>query len=417
MINGRQERLGVIFPTDDLTRERKCFLVACDEKTPYFYDLVDRTEDETSVRLVYQSSQKNVSIRKTFTVYKYLHQIDFKLDVEPQKGLSEGIGIRIFYPSPVMPALADQDQVSGVILDRKDSFEKTNKDSLKIDEGWIAPSIFGTDNKYFLFALFKDTHSFLDRAYYKHVGKEYLFSILEGPSVTQKSSWDLSFYLGPKEANALEVVDKRLEKALDYYGWLAPISRFLLGILNWLYNYLQNYGFAIIVLTVLMKLIMLPFTIQSERGMKDRLEMQKKLTYLQQRYKSDPDRLALERTELIRKHGTGLGGCLPMLLQIPIFFALSRVLANSIELYQAPMLWIPDLSTRDPYYILPVLVTAGMLAQSTTVDPKQRMPIIAMGLVFGGITASLSSGLALYICMSTLLGVAQSKLLKSFNIV
>jgi YidC/Oxa1 family membrane protein insertase len=208
-------------------------------------------------------------------------------------------------------------------------------------------------------------------------------------------------------------VDERLEKTLDYYSWFAPLAHLLLRLLRWLYTYLHNYGLAIIVLTVLMKLLLLPFTIRGERGMKQRNEMQKKLTYIQQRYKDDPEVLARERAELIRKYGVpGFGGCIPLLLQIPIFFALSRVLSSALELYQAPMFWISDLSTKDPYYILPVLVCLTMLLQALTADAQHRMSMIAMAFIFGAFASSFSAGLALYICVSTILGVLQTYLVK-----
>jgi YidC/Oxa1 family membrane protein insertase len=181
-------------------------------------------------------------------------------------------------------------------------------------------------------------------------------------------------------------------------------------LLNFLYTFLGNYGWAIVALTVLTKLVLLPFSLSGAKSMKKHAEMQKKLKYLQQKYKDDPETLMRERADLVRKEGlSGLSGCLPILLQLPIFFALSRVLSSSIELYQAPFFgWITDLSARDPYYILPILVALAMLLQATTVDAAQRMQLIIMALVFGAITANLSAGLCLYIFMSTLLGVVQA---------
>jgi YidC/Oxa1 family membrane protein insertase len=189
-------------------------------------------------------------------------------------------------------------------------------------------------------------------------------------------------------------------------------------LLKFLYSLIGNYGLAIIVLTVLVKLLLLPFTYKSEASMRQQAEVQKKLAYLQQRYKDDPEKLNQERTELIRKHGMpGLGGCLPLLLQLPLFIALSRVLYSSIELYKAPMWWIPDLSASDPYYILPIGVAIVMLLQAATVDAKQRLSVIAMALVFGALTVNFASGLALYIFVSTLLTVVQTSTLRYFNIV
>jgi len=213
----------------------------------------------------------------------------------------------------------------------------------------------------------------------------------------------------------MAAVDNRLQKTLDYAGFLAPISQFLLMILNWLYKYVGNYGLAIILLTFLIKLILLPFSWGSEASAQKQKEVQKKLAYLQQRYKNEPETLRREKEELIRKHGLpGLGSCLPLLIQMPIFFALSRLLSSSIELYGASMLWIKDLSVPDPYYIIPFLVLCIMLLQATTMDAQQRMTFVMMAFIFGAISTTMSAGLALYIAVSTLLGIMQISAGKMF---
>jgi len=127
--------------------------------------------------------------------------------------------------------------------------------------------------------------------------------------------------------------------------------------------------------------------------------------------------LARERAELIKKHGMpGLGGCLPLLLQIPVFIALSNLLRSSIEMYRAPFVWwITDLSAKDPYYILPILMSASMLLQAFTVDPKQRFMMIAMALAIGPLFATFPAGLSLYIVASVGFGVLQSFIIKKFK--
>lgn len=113
----------------------------------------------------------------------------------------------------------------------------------------------------------------------------------------------------------------------------------------------------------------------------------------------------------------GLLGCLPLLLQVPIFIGLQRVLTNAIELYKAPFLWIPDLSARDPYYILPALVGVGMAVQmAQTGDARQRVANILIAIVVAAVTANLSAGLTLFICVSTFLGLAQTALQKAFKL-
>ncbi len=299
-----------------------------------------------------------------------------------------------------------------------DTFKKIYSESLSPDTYWVNPLLFGVENKYFAHVMVSDKDNFVQRAYYKAMGKQDLIAILEGPVITKATSWTMSFYLGPKEATAMRYVNQRLEQLLDYSGIWSPISRVLLTTLNWLNDYFHNYGIAIIILTILIKILLLPFSWRAEKGMKDRAEMQKKLQYIQQKYKDDPQGRAQAQAEFMKKHGLGLAGCLPLLMQVPIFFGLSRVLSSAIELYRVPFLWLPDLSARDPYYILPLFVMIGMLASAlNAADAKQRLPIIAMAFAFGAITASMASGLVLYIALSTVLNIVQPRLFKLFRLV
>jgi YidC/Oxa1 family membrane protein insertase len=412
-VNGVIKDIDTIFAPDENQRETRCLLVALDQKTPYAYQLIDRKNYQDRVELSYEGSSDLAKIRKTFIVYKKFPKVDLQLTIAPQ---GSSVQPRIMYPAPVVPALQHDDLISAVLIDAKNNFTKIKSDAVDLDKGWLQPLMFGIDNRYFVHALIGDSQSFVQRAYYMINTRKQLASILEGPSIEVETQWTLSFYFGPKEISALQAVDPRLEQTLDYSGWFAPIAKFLLKILQWLYSYLKNYGLAIIVLTILMKLILFPVTFRSEQGMKQRGEVQKKLAYVQQKYKHDPELLARERAEIIRTHGMpGLAGCLPLLLQIPMFIALSRLLASSIELYQAPFLWIKDLSAKDPYYILPLLITLGMLAQSTTADSQQRTSIVVMAFVFGAVAVNFSAGLALYICVSTLLGVAQTYGMKALQ--
>ncbi|MDP3889157.1 MAG: YidC/Oxa1 family insertase periplasmic-domain containing protein, partial [bacterium] len=421
-IDGKTELLRTIFPVADTERESRCFLIGLQEKTPYFYDLIKREDTDNQTTLVYEANNDLGTLRKTFVVDQHKHVIDLIVEIDPKQEVSGIIEPRIFYPSPIVPNIINQDVISGIVIDKQESFEKIARSKIDVQRGWFEPSLFGTDDRYFVHTMINDQDNFVQRAYYKLSGLSTLFSILEGPEVTQKTNWKVSFYFGPKEVESLVAVDPRLEKTLGFYGFLAPVSKLLLKILKWLYGYLHNYGFAIIALTILIKLLLLPFTWRSERNMKQsakqRAEFQKKLSYLQQRYKDDPDQLSRERAELIRKDGIpGLGaGCLPVLLiQMPIFLALNGILSSAIELYRAPMLWISDLSSPDPYFVLPILVGLAMLGQAMTVEASQRMTMIVMALVFGAVTAYLSAGLALYIVVSTALGVLQTMIINFFS--
>ncbi len=408
--------LTTIFPPAQGDREARCFLVALEKDTPYYYTLVDHTYDDIkTTMLTYKAENETAIITKIFTFFSSTNCISLRLTIEPKKG---PVQARILYPAPLLPALGADDTKSGIYNDESGSIVTTPRSKINPDIYWHAPTFFGLDDRYFVHALVKDENHFVDRAYYKLSGAQDIYAFLESPSIATTTTWELKFYFGPKEACAMRAVDPRLEETLGYAGWFSPIAYWLLRLLIFLYRFLGNYGLAIIALTILTKIVLLPFSISGARSMKKHAEMQRKLKYLQQKYKDDPETLMRERTELMRKEGlSGLSGCLPILLQLPIFFALSKVLSTSIELYQAPFFgWITDLSARDPYYVLPLLVAVSMLLQATTVDASQRVQLIVMALVFGAITANLSAGLCLYIFMSTLLGVLQTMVQQRFKV-
>jgi len=418
-INGKEGFIHTIYPVGQNEKEDKCFLVALNEKTPYFYEFAgkEETESEVRVRYRYASPASDVHIKKTYTIFKETHKLNLTVEVAAKKSLENGVEPRIFFPSPFSPEIPGGP--FAVIENNKKSVERTGGSSINEQNWWASPSLLGADNKYFSHVLIEDPDKFVQRGYYREPSAEKLFSILEGPTVEKNGSWTLSFYFGPKEDVAMGRVDARLEQTLDYSGWLAPISKLLLAFLKYLYKYLGNYGLAIIVLTLLMRLLLLPFTMKADQGMKKRVELQKKMKYVEQKYKHDKDMLAQAKADLIRKHGLpGLGGCLPMLLQVPIFFSLSRVLSSSIEFYKAPFfLWITDLSAADPYYILPMVMSGAMILQGLLGDKNMRFPLIVMGLLFGAFLSNLSAGLGLYLAISTLLGLLQTTLQKRLRAV
>lgn len=402
--------ITTVFPVGPNDREDVCFLVGLQEKTPYAYRLVKNVVRDNEHILTYQTETEDAVIEKAYTIYETTYKIDLELRVMP-KG-EQAIQPRIFYPAPIMPDLGKQDTISAVYTDKKENIKKTNRPQLNVQQGWLSPHMFGMDNRYFLHTMLDDPNGFAHRAYYKLSGQNKLFSILEGPSITEKTTWRLSFYFGPKEEHQLEMVDERLQQTLDYAGFFKPVASFLLYVLHIFYIYLGNYGLAILLLTIVIKLLLLPFTFKGEQSMKKRETFDKKLRHIQQKYKDSPQKLAQERAALLKKHGMpGLGGCLPLLLQLPIFYALNRVLATSITLYQAPFyLWITNLAAPDPYYVLPVVLVASMLLQAATADKSQRSALLIAALVFGAVTASLPSGLALYILANALLGTGEKML-------
>lgn len=418
--NGSSTTVRTIFPVADTEREDRCFLVALQYATPFNYTLLSAEENDANYELIYVGGNEDCVIQKLFTIDKHNPRIDLSIEIAPKSGHHAPIEPRIFFPAPMMPDLKETDVISSIVIDQNDVFAKTMLSKLNVHSGWFKPMIFGADDRYFIHALTADHHHFAQRAYYKLEDKNHLFSVLEGPAVTETTSWTLSFYFGPKELSAIAAVDTRLEKTLDYSGIFSFLAKLLLFLLNWLYGFVHNYGVAIILLTLLIQLCLLPLTLRNgeEKFKKQQAEYQRELMYIEQRFAGDQERLLAERTALIRKKGLpGLGCLLPLLLQIPIFFALSRVLSSSFELYKAPFLWIPDLSSRDPYFILSVLLVIVMLVQDTSGNPQQRMSKIVMAFVFGAFTSSFSAGLTLYILMGRVFNFIQTRLMHFFKLV
>jgi len=413
------QEIPVLFPAARINRARQSFLVAFSDNTPYYYELSDRQDSVTDTTVSYKAETNYFIVRKAFVVSKHMPKLDVRLELTPKRAESNAtIEPRVLLSSPAIPELHKKDFIAGIVMDKNGTFKKYARESIDTQRGWFAPRLFGSEDKYFVNALVGDEYNFVQRAYYHIVDNKDIVSFLEGPVVRDHQAWLLSFYCGPKDIKTLRLVDQRLEHTLGYTGLLAPVARAILHILQTLYGYTGNYGWAIILLLLAMQLLMVPFTLQGERQLKKAKEYKKKLAYIQHRYRDDRDALAREQMELMRKYGMpGLGGCLPVLLiRMPVFFALNQVLNNAIELYKAPFLWISDLSMADPYFVFPLLVVIGMLAQSYTVDPSQRVQVIMLALIFGAISTTLSAGLTLYIAVSTILGVVQALVTRVFKL-
>lgn len=408
---GVEDNIITIFPA--IEREHKAFLVALDERTPYYFSLVNKQDSDDMTALTYEGSFGDGVLRKTFKVYKNILKVDLTNEIV-SKNPAYKTTIRVFVPSPVMPSVKN-DQISGIFINASGSIEKMPYAKLNLQSGWWRPTIFGAENRYFIHSMVSDVSACIDRAYFDALPENKMTVILESVEMTSGSVCTASFYLGPKDEQAVAPVDSRLEETFEHSGMLAPLSKLLLRLLNFIYGYVHNYGYAIIILTILMRLFMLPFTVKGERSMKKGAEMGERMEYLKKKYKNDPERLRLEQAELIKKYGMPqVAGCLPMLLQFPIFIALNRVLSNSVELYQAPFIgWLQDLSAPDPYYILPILIMLSMLVNAFTLDAKQRSTMIIMAVALGAFSINFASGLLIYLIASTVLGVMQSYLVKS----
>ena len=230
-----------------------------------------------------------------------------------------------------------------------------------------------------------------------------------GREIVQK----YTLYVGPKEIGSLKSVGVNLDKAINY-GWFSVVAIPILHVLKFFYKLIHNYGIAIIFLTILAKLIMHPLSKKSMQSMKAMQKLQPKIKELKEKYGNDKERLNMETMQLFKTHKVNpMGGCLPMIVQLPIYIALYKVLWNSIELYRAPFFWFyKDLSQPDPYYIMPVLLGATMWLQqrmmpSATADASQAKMMQIMPVMFTAFMLFLPSGLVFYILINTLMSIIQ----------
>lgn len=226
-------------------------------------------------------------------------------------------------------------------------------------------------------------------------------------------------YVGPKDLALLSKEKPPLEELVNF-GWTSVIAKPTLFVLQWLHRYIPNYGWAIVVLTLIINFAMFPLKMKSWRSMQKMQKVAPELRSIQDRYKkysmTDPRKKKMqeEMQAIYQREGINpLGSCLPMLLQMPIWWALWRVLTGAIELRHAPWIgWIHDLSAKDPYYILPIGMAITMylmtkMTPQTTVDPAQQKMTQLMPLFFAAFFFTLSSGLNLYMFTSNVVGVGQ----------
>ena len=222
----------------------------------------------------------------------------------------------------------------------------------------------------------------------------------------------LKLFVGPKIQERLAEAANGLDRTVDY-GWLFFIAQPLYVCLRFIHDIVTNWGWSIIILTILIKLIFFPLSNASYKSMARMRKLQPKMLSLRERYGDDRQKLNQAMMELYKKEKINpLGGCLPILIQIPVFIALYWVLLETVELRQAPfMFWLKDLATHDPYYVLPVLMGISMFAQQrlnpTPPDPIQAKVMMALPIVFTFFFLFFPSGLVLYWLCNNLLSIAQ----------
>ncbi len=314
--------------------------------------------------------------------------------------------------SMMMPIYRGAAYGSGEERYKKYNFDDMQKQNLSVPTkgGWVAML-----EHYFVSAWIPSAEQ--DNQLYSRVnrGRGVIGSL--GPAIQvapgEQTTIDVVFYAGPKIQDNLAELANGLDLTVDY-GFLWFISQPLFWLLTTIQGFVVNWGLAIILITVLVKLAMYPLTKVQYESMAKMRNLKPKIDDLQARYKDDRQKLGPAMMELYRKEKVNpMGGCLPLIIQMPIFLALYWVFVESVELRHAPfMLWITDLSALDPYYVLPVLFGASMflmqrLTPMTVTDPMQQKIMMWMPVAFSIFFLWFPSGLVLYWLVSNLISIAQ----------
>lgn len=376
--------------------------------------VLDEGQNELRVSLT-ASSEDGRPVSKTYIFRRdsYLIEVEHELADEPPTGTwayfqlqrddTPPDGSNFMMPTYTGPAFYSE-QEKYQKLEFKNVLEGKAKHVKKSDNGWVA-----IVQHYFVAAWLPTGNS--EREFYtRKIGDHLSAAGVLMPMTAKKLT--VSLYAGPQEQSKLEKIAPGLDLVVDY-GWLTVIAAPLFWVLDWLHAFTGNWGWAIILLTVLLKLAFFPLSAASYKSMAKMRVLTPKLMALKEAYANDRMRLNQEMMELYKKEKVNpLGGCLPILIQIPVFIALYWVLLGSVEMRQAPWLgWITDLSAKDPYFVLPLIMGVTMYIQMKLnpppPDPIQAKILMMMPIIFTAMFLFFPAGLVLYWTVNNVLSIAQ----------
>lgn len=392
-------------------------------QTPFRVVSSDRQLTGDNLVVAFEGESGGVKVTKTFTLHRGRYDIDVRHDMA-------NVGA-----APVSPALYLQLERDGndpadtssfyhtftgfAVYSEQDKFQKITFSDIEkkkasyikqSDNGWIA-----VVQHYFATAWVppqgkQRTNELLEvqKNLYAARSIEAVGEIAPGAATRV----DSHLWVGPQDQKAMAALAPGLELVVDY-GWLTIIAKPLFKLMTWLHSILGNWGWTIVALTVLIKAVFYPLAAASYRSMARMKQVAPRLQALKEKYGDDKQKLNAAMMEMYRTEKINpLGGCLPMVVQIPVFISLYWVLLASVEMRGAPwILWVHDLSIRDPFFILPAIMMATMFLQiklnPTPPDPVQAKVMMIMPLVFGGMMFFFPAGLVLYWCVNNILSIAQ----------
>ncbi len=379
------------------------------------------TAEKVDVRLSTTTSE-GVKVVKVLTFHKtgYLIDVAYEIENGSKTALNTSAyfqlvrdeeapaGATKFVPTYTGAAIyTDKEKLKKVDFS---AIEKGKTDFPKEDDnGWIAIL-----QHYFVSAWVPDEHT--KREYFTRKLDNGLFAVgtilpVKTVEPSAKAEVKVSLYAGPAQSN-LDAIAPGLGLTVDY-GWLTVIAKPMFWMMTFLHSIVQNWGVAIILLTVLIKLLFFPLSAASYRSMAKMRVVAPKLEKIKKQFGDDREKLNRAMMDLYKTEKINpLGGCLPMLIQIPVFIALYWSILESVEMRYAPFFgWIQNLSVADPYYILPLIMGASMLLQSklnpTPPDPMQAKLMQIMPIVFSVVFFFFPAGLVLYSVVNNALSIAQ----------
>lgn len=378
------------------------------EKTDY---TLASDQNEIKVNLQWHNAD-GLTITKTFTFQRNNYEIgvDYQINNQSKQSFSGNPYLQLMRKNT--PPVSKQGVVNfttyfGAAISspektyEKISFKQMDSNNLNqtIKGGWAAMI-----QHYFVSSWVPEQNT--TSQYYTRVTNDGLYTVgMLGQKIEvnpgEQAISKAKFYAGPAIAKQLEKVAPGLQLTIDY-GWLWFISVIIFWMMEKIYSFIGNWGWSIVIVTLLIKLMFYHLSAKSYRSMSGLKKLQPKINALKERFGEDKQKFTQATLELYKKEKVNpMSGCLPILIQIPVFIALYWVLIESVQLRQAPwILWIHDLSTYDPYYILPVLMGLSMLLQQRLnpppPDPMQAKLMMAMPIVFTVLFAKFPAGLMLY---------------------
>jgi len=380
---------------------------------------LDLTKGKESQRLVLQQTIAGImKVEKIFTFHPDRYGIDLEIRVHNLTATPLNENASLNWNQYVDPKLeTDSWSHTGPVAFVAKDIERIEVKKIE-GEKVLGPDVSwgGFESKYFIAAVIPQNPSLTSFAMSKD-NRDMVTVSLRGPKNLipggQAGQFIYTLFIGPKDYSILKAQNVHLENAIDFGSWLKWLAMPMLIVLKWLYQYVHNYGLAIIILTILIKLIFWPLGNKSYESMKQMQKLQPKMKELQEKYKGDRQKLSQETMALYKTHKVNpMSGCLPMLIQIPVFFGLYKTLLYAIELRHSPFFWwIQDLSDKDPYYITPVIMGGTMWIQQKMTpmsgDPMQQKVMLWMPVIFTFLFLNFPAGLVIYWLLNNVISIGQ----------